>query len=353
MRGTISVAPGPAPASAAVSATEGTPNSATTRSERVCAPGRRGLQRGARQVDERQPSARGGGGDARLALLVDAGEQRRARRGPAVARQARAPAPRWPRPGSPRGSRCRWRAWAAHAAARSRLRDAPLHDRHRRPPAVERPPTGSARATCDRDELAARARACGASGRACVSSVTALTTRRPPGGSAAQAASRTAGSSPPPPTNTASGGGQAGERCGRRALDECEIRHAERQRVAGDAGGAVGARLDGDGAVGGMAQHPFDADRARARADVPQELALRAARAPTSVMARISRLVIWPSCSNSSSGRPAASGSTRAPGPATTSIATVFSGSTSVDGERSAAGVSQPLARAAHAPRRR
>ena len=46
------------------------------------------------------------------------------------------------------------------------------------------------------------------------------------------------------------------------------------------------------------------------------------------VTARTSRLVIWPSCSKSSSARPGARAMTRASGPAATSIASVLSGST-------------------------
>ena len=43
--------------------------------------------------------------------------------------------------------------------------------------------------------------------------------------------------------------------------------------VAADAGGADRIGLDGDGAHRGMGQHPFDADRAGAGADVPQQFA--------------------------------------------------------------------------------
>ena len=49
--------------------------------------------------------------------------------------------------------------------------------------------------------------------------------------------------------------------------------HAEALGVAGDAGGALGLGLDGDGAVGRVTQQPLDADRAAAGADVPQHFA--------------------------------------------------------------------------------
>ena len=109
------------------------------------------------------------------------------------------------------------------------------------------------------------------------------------------------------------GRGRSASAAGARPLTTDRSGTPSARGVAGDARGAVGARLDGDGAVRRMAQHPFDADRAGARADVPQKFALPR-RQRDSVMARISRLVIWPSCSNRSSGRPEASGSTRAPG---------------------------------------
>ena len=66
-----------------------------------------------------------------------------------------------------------------------------------------------------------------------------------------------------------------------------------------------------------------------------------------SVTARISRLVIWPSCSNSASARPAARGMMRAPGAAATSIATVLRASTSRRSNAAARRGAHALARAA------
>ena len=67
--------------------------------------------------------------------------------------------------------------------------------------------------------------------------------------------------------------GKPGERGRRRAFDDLESRHAEGGGVAADARGAVGAPLDRDGAHRRIGQHPFDRDRARAGADVPQQFA--------------------------------------------------------------------------------
>ena len=65
------------------------------------------------------------------------------------------------------------------------------------------------------------------------------------------------------------------------------------------------------------------------------------------VNARVSRLVIWPSCSNKASGRPAARGSKRAPRSATTSSAIVLSGATP-DCEVLGGARAHTFARAAH-----
>ena len=73
--------------------------------------------------------------------------------------------------------------------------------------------------------------------------------------------------------------GQVRERLRRFAGDDREAGNAEAQRVAGDPRRPVVAGLDGDRAVGGVGEHPFDRDRARARADVPQEFRRAAARA--------------------------------------------------------------------------
>ena len=57
------------------------------------------------------------------------------------------------------------------------------------------------------------------------------------------------------------------------ALDDRQVGHAEVGGVAGDPADARGVALDGDGAVGRVGQHPLDADRAGAGADIPQQLA--------------------------------------------------------------------------------
>ena len=66
---------------------------------------------------------------------------------------------------------------------------------------------------------------------------------------------------------------KAGERCRGLALDDGELRAAEAFGVGRDQGEAVAARLDGDGAAGGVVAHPLDRDGAAAGADIPQELA--------------------------------------------------------------------------------
>ena len=67
--------------------------------------------------------------------------------------------------------------------------------------------------------------------------------------------------------------GQILKHMGRFARDHGKRWDAEAQRVAGDARRAVVAGFDRDRAVGGIGEHPFDRDRAGARADVPQEFA--------------------------------------------------------------------------------
>ena len=55
---------------------------------------------------------------------------------------------------------------------------------------------------------------------------------------------------------------QSGERPRGRAVYDPEPWHPKRRRIAGDARGAIRARLDGDGAQRRVSEHPFDADRA-------------------------------------------------------------------------------------------
>ena len=63
------------------------------------------------------------------------------------------------------------------------------------------------------------------------------------------------------------------QRLGRAPQSQIEMRHAERARIGAGVGEAILARLDADRAIGGMRQQPFDPDRARAGADVPQQFA--------------------------------------------------------------------------------
>jgi len=59
----------------------------------------------------------------------------------------------------------------------------------------------------------------------------------------------------------------------RLALDNGQTRHAESPGIAADASDTLARGLDRDGAQRGIGKHPFDADRAGARADVPQQFA--------------------------------------------------------------------------------
>ena len=56
-------------------------------------------------------------------------------------------------------------------------------------------------------------------------------------------------------------------------MNDSEAGNPEGRGVARDAGRAIGAFFDGNCRIGGIAQHPLDADRAGACANVPQKLA--------------------------------------------------------------------------------
>ena len=89
------------------------------------------------------------------------------------------------------------------------------------------------------------------------------------------------------------------------------------------------ARLAGSASIHSMPMEPEPAPISH------NSSPLRGASA-ASVTARMSRLVICPSCSNQSSGRPGVSAMTRAPGEAISSMASVFNGPMSAR-EKSAA----------------
>jgi len=85
---------------------------------------------------------------------------------------------------------------------------------------------------------------------------------------------------------------QASQRLRRIALDDFDTGNAERGGIAGEAGAArSGFFSDRDGAIGRIAQHPFDRHRSAAPRQYPTEARRDAARAPASVIARASRLV--------------------------------------------------------------
>ena len=60
---------------------------------------------------------------------------------------------------------------------------------------------------------------------------------------------------------------------GRAALDDAQRGNPERERVAGDARRAFGMMFDRDGAIGDVGEHPFDGNRTRPGADIPEEFA--------------------------------------------------------------------------------
>src|SRR6185312_611354 len=76
----------------------------------------------------------------------------------------------------------------------------------------------------------------------------------------------------------------------RPALDDLERRHAERRGVAADARRPLAARIDGSASIHSIATDP-------APAPTSQSNSPRRGHNADNVMARISRLVIWPSCS--------------------------------------------------------
>ena len=67
--------------------------------------------------------------------------------------------------------------------------------------------------------------------------------------------------------------GQAASACGAFPATTDSEGVPRRKRVARDPGGAVGARLDRDRAIGRVGDEPFDRDRPRAGPDVPQQFA--------------------------------------------------------------------------------
>ena len=143
---------------------------------------------------------------------------------------------------------------------------------------------------------------------ACVSSVTALTTSRPPGGSASQRALDHAGRARAAADEDGVRRRQIlkhvrrlarddGERGARRSSARCG-RCARRGR-----GGLRSRRRDWRDRPASIRSRPSPSRRRR-----PTAVSPRRGASAESVIARMSRLVIWPSCSNHSSGRPRRAG---------------------------------------------
>ena len=156
--------------------------------------------------------------------------------------------------------------------------------------------------------------------------VTALTTNRPPGRSARTAASSTLLA--PPPMNIASGCASPANAAGATpsmtsSPGTPNAAALRRMREARSLRASIAmARSEGSASIHSIATEP-------APAPTSQSSSPRRGESAASVIARISRLLICPSCSKSASGSPGARASTRAPGEASTSMATALSGPTS------------------------
>ena len=128
--------------------------------------------------------------------------------------------------------------------------------------------------------------------------------------------------------------------------------HAERRGIPARCAPRGRRGLDGDGAQRAVGEHPFDATEPEP-APMSQSSSPRRGARLDSVTARTSRLVIWPSCSNSSSGKPGTRGRSSArPAPATTSMATRLSGVDPLEveaGGRGRAGCARAVPRAPRA----
>ena len=178
-------------------------------------------------------------------------------------------------------------------------------------------------------------------------SVTALTTSRPPGASASKACRAAPAIARAAADEHRVGLRQAGQAPRARALDDSQAGTPSAAALRRDARGALGsrsiatARLAGSASIHSMAIEPEPAPTSHSSSP-------RRGASADSVIARISRLVIWPSCSNQSSGRPGARGRTRAPRSATTSSAIVFERGDVVEREVLRRAPRAALARAAH-----
>ena len=146
----------------------------------------------------------------------------------------------------------------------------------------------------------------------CPSIVTALATSRPPAASASQQAGTTPSAVTPPPMNTASGRGSPASASGaepatttRPGTPSAAALRAMRSRRSARGSTAM-ARLAGWTRIHSMPTLPEPAPTSHS------SWPGTGARA-ASASARISRLVICPSCSNASSGRPGTRGSGAAP----------------------------------------
>ena len=129
---------------------------------------------------------------------------------------------------------------------------------------------------------------------------------------------------------------QTFERRRRCAAQDLEIGNAKRGGVSRDACGARLVALDRDGAIGGVGEHPFDRDGARAGADIPETFALprreRCKRDGAHVALGELSVMLEPFV-----GEPGVNGITRATGSAMSSTATALSGDMSCSANSAAA----------------
>jgi hypothetical protein len=158
---------------------------------------------------------------------------------------------------------------------------------------------------------------------------------RPPVFNAATAAARTPSSLPPPPMKMASGSGRS-EALAAPPFDDGRPGTPKAARCARCAQGPLGRLLDGDCAQGRDRTASIRCLSSRSRRRYPTSSSPWRGASAESVSARISCLVIWPSCSNSPSSSPGQRQARERPSPATTSMAQTFSGSISVSSNASA-----------------
>ena len=174
-------------------------------------------------------------------------------------------------------------------------------------------PTGSARLTAMRVS-APPCRACHSRSRASPSAVTTLATRRPPAGRLAHACASKPALPIPPPIKIASGCGRPVERLGCGARARCANPAPRARRHCARSSRRAPGRARWRWPSGPRRRAAIRSRSSRSPLRHPTGFRRATGASAARVAARTSRLVSWPSCSKTSSGRPASSGNARAPG---------------------------------------